>query len=135
MNVKLKSKLLLIKSTFYHQKYYDMYKRELDEYEEAMKIYTLNGGAATAGGLASTDVGSSNDLNENGDVGMASAMSSPAQSTEMSMDFPSDPVQNHDSPDVGSIMDDDDIKDVGSTPQSDIYHSSEPVMSNWQPPI
>lgn len=112
-----------------------MYKRELDEYEEAMKIYTLNGGTATAGGLALTDVGSSNDVNENGDVGMASAMSSPAQSTEMSMDFPSDPIQTHDSPDVGSIMDDDDIKDVGSTPQSDIYHSSEPMMSNWQPPI
>lgn len=112
-----------------------MYKRELDEYEEAMKIYTLNGGPATAGGLASTDVGSSNDVNENGEVGMASAMSSPAQSTEMSMDFPSDPAQNHDSPDVGSIMDDDDMKDVGSTPQSDIYHSSEPMMSNWQPPV
>ncbi|KAI8326984.1 high mobility group box domain-containing protein, partial [Blakeslea trispora] len=30
------------------KKYYDMYKRELEEYEEAMKTYTLNGGVAPA---------------------------------------------------------------------------------------
>ncbi|CAO0795333.1 unnamed protein product [Mucor circinelloides] len=118
------------------KKYYDMYKRELDEYEEAMKTYTSNGAAATAGGLVSTNTGSLNDLSESVDADLTSIPSSPAQSTEMSMDFPSDSAQqHHDSPDVGSIMDDDDIKDADSaTPQSDIYHSSAPII-NWEPPM
>ncbi|KAI8640564.1 hypothetical protein BD408DRAFT_419510 [Parasitella parasitica] len=112
------------------KKYYDMYKRELDEYEEAMKIYTLNGGLATAGSVISADVGGSQDISESVDAGIASITSSPAQSIEMSMDFPSDPGhQHHDSPDVGSIIDDDDNKDI---PQSDIYHTSDPMISSWQ---
>ncbi|CAO3634808.1 unnamed protein product [Mucor hiemalis] len=73
-------------------KYYDMYKRELQEYEEAMKTYTLNGGGL---GVVPSNVQ---------DSGMVSIVSSPAQSTEISMDFPSDPPQPH-SPDVGSLMD------------------------------
>ncbi|KAF1799111.1 hypothetical protein V8B55DRAFT_1519544 [Mucor lusitanicus] len=116
------------------KKYYDMYNREVEEYEEAMKTYTSNGGAAVPGGLASAKAGSSTNLNESMDADLASIPSSPAQSTEMSMDFPSDPAQHHhDSPDVGSIMDDDDIKDADTaTPQSDIYHSSAPI-TNWEP--
>lgn len=74
-----------------------MYKRELEDYEEAMKTYTLNGGPG-----AVPIVSSSNNP-------MVSIISSPTQSTEMSMDFPSDPPQP--SPDVGSLMDEDD-KDV-----------------------
>ncbi|CEP14915.1 hypothetical protein [Parasitella parasitica] len=112
------------------KKYYDMYKRELDEYEEAMKIYTLNSGPATAGGAISADVAGPHDLGEAVDAGMASIISSPTQSTEMSMDFPIDlGHQHHDSPDVSSIIDDDDNKDI---PQSDIYHTSDIMMSSWQ---
>lgn len=74
-----------------------MYKRELEEYEEAMKTYTLNGGT---GGVPTPS------------TAMVSVISSPAQSTEMSMDFPSDLVQPHDSPDVGSILMGEDDKDV-----------------------
>ncbi|CAO3626630.1 unnamed protein product [Mucor fragilis] len=118
------------------KKYYDMYNREVEEYEEAMKTYTSNGSTAIPGGLASANTGSSVNLNESMDADLASIPSSPAQSTEMSMDFPSDPAQHqHDSPDVGSIIDDDDIKDADSaTPQSDIHHSSVPII-NWEPPM
>lgn len=65
-----------------------MYKRELEEYEEAMKTYTLNGG----GPAITTN---------------PTIISSPTQSTELSLDFPSDPPQ----PSPGSMMDEDD-KDV-----------------------
>lgn len=71
-----------------------MYKRELEEYEEAMKTYTLNGGPGAVPTISNP---------------MVSIISSPTQSTEISMDFPSDPPQP--SPDVGSLMDEDD-KDV-----------------------
>lgn len=67
-----------------------MYKRELEEYEEAMKTYTLNGGTTVANTATNTQP-------------MVSIISSPTQSTEMSMDFPSDPPQPP-SPDV-SFMD------------------------------
>ncbi|KAI8355587.1 high mobility group box domain-containing protein, partial [Blakeslea trispora] len=90
------------------KKYYDMYKRELEEYEEAMKTYTLNGGVAPA---PNSSVG-------NEDVGMVSIVSSPAQ-TEMSMDFASDPAHHHDSPETNSFMD----EDMMAPPsQSEIYH-------------
>ncbi|OBZ80490.1 Non-histone protein 10 [Choanephora cucurbitarum] len=89
------------------KKYYDMYKRELEEYEEAMKTYTLNGGVAPA---ASNSIG-------NEDAGMVSIVSSPAQ-TEMSMDFTSDHVHHHDSPEASSFMDED---MMAPPPQSEIY--------------
>ncbi|KAI9487765.1 MAG: high mobility group box domain-containing protein [Benjaminiella poitrasii] len=71
------------------KKYYDIYKRELEEYEEAMKSYNLN--PNTTSGL--------NDI---------SVASSPAQSTEVSMDFTSDlAMQSHESPDIGSLPEED----------------------------
>ncbi|KAG2236620.1 hypothetical protein INT48_000175 [Thamnidium elegans] len=78
--------------------------RELEEYEEAMKTYTLNGGGSGAG---SNHIGSSGVPTPS--AAMISVISSPTQSTEMSMDFPSDPPQVHDSPDVGSILMDEDV--------------------------
>jgi hypothetical protein len=82
-----------------------MYKREMEEYEEAMKTYTLTTGT----------------------VPPSSTVSSPAQSTEMSMDFASDPIQPADTQE-GSFMDEDD-KD---TQTNELY--SNDVSVAWQPP-
>ncbi|KAG2206521.1 hypothetical protein INT47_008538 [Mucor saturninus] len=99
-------------------KYYDMYKRELEEYEEAMKTYTLNGGGPSTGNPAA--LGNP----------MVSIISSPTQSTEMSMDFPSDPPQPP-SPDV-SFMDEEEkplynpdawpSSSSTTNPAADIHH-------------
>lgn len=95
-----------------------MYKRELEEYEEAMKTYTLNGGGLGVAPITSTAT----------DSGMVSIISSPAQSTEMSMDFPSDPPQPH-SPDVGSLMDEDEKDEP-------IYNNEETTSNiSWQPDV
>ncbi|KAI8883218.1 HMG-box [Backusella circina FSU 941] len=86
-------------------KYYDMYKREMEDYEEAMKTYTLTTGT----------------------VPPSSTVSSPAQSTEMSMDFPSDPIQPTDTQEQeGSFMDEDDKQ------TNELY--SNDVSVAWQPP-
>ncbi|KAI8985213.1 high mobility group box domain-containing protein [Pilobolus umbonatus] len=60
-------------------KYYDMYKRELTEYEEAMKTYTSNGRPTHL----LSDIG-----------GTTSVLSSPTQSTEISIEFMNDPIQD-----------------------------------------
>ncbi|KAI8066997.1 high mobility group box domain-containing protein [Gilbertella persicaria] len=101
------------------KKYYDMYKRELEEYEEAMKTYTLNGGVVPPHDVQSN-------IGNNEDAGMISIVSSPAQ-TEMSMDFASDPAQHHDSPEVNAFMD----EEVMASQQPEVFHH-EPVGSSWQ---
>jgi non-histone protein 10 len=106
-----------------------MYKRELEEYEEAMKTYTLNGGGVN-GAAALLNVSDPAAVTGGG---LSSAMSSPAQSTEMSMDFPSDPAVQHD---VGSMMDEDeDMKEDEDIDDDDVEEEEDdaPLYNNNQP--
>jgi hypothetical protein len=98
-----------------------------------MKTYTSNGGGAGALATVSNEATGVND--ESIDASMVSIISSPAQSPAMSMDFPSDPAQHHDSPDVGSLMDEDDAKYTLMTPQPQpiYHHTSEPASNTWPP--
>lgn len=94
-----------------------------------MKTYTSNNGGISTLAAVSNEATNVND--ESIDTSMVSIVSSPA----MSMDFPSDPAQHHDSPDVGSLMDEEDAKYTMTPPQPQpiYHHTSEPVVDTWPP--
>lgn len=111
-----------------------MYKQELEEFEEAMKAYTANGGSATRELIIAPSTAGEDNL----DINDVSNMSSPALSNEVSMDMPSDPIpyeddekdETHDSPDVGSFMDEDDEDQAAMYQQQ--QQQQDPNVT-WQP--
>ncbi|KAI8984505.1 high mobility group box domain-containing protein [Mycotypha africana] len=76
--------------------YYDMYRREQEEYAEAMKTYTFNKNINTV----ETNDDHTSDLHDATDSNMVSVVSSPTHSTEVSVDFPSDDLHHQDSPEA-----------------------------------
>ncbi|KAI8365276.1 uncharacterized protein BYT42DRAFT_589421 [Radiomyces spectabilis] len=107
------------------QKYYDMYKKEMEEYEEAMKSYT------GANGLPLTDA--VNGTEETAEAMTLSAMSSPVPST----DDPSDSLM----PSLHDIDEDEvtatpsgSIQSVGNLP-SQTNHASTDHPITLPPPL